>query len=1630
MNDDTLLQNQEAEVESLYGTEPATPVQQVEPVAPVYGEDVASTDTRPLVGTVKKGSEGFLGHNDIYADVVPFKLNIFGEDIETKTTNSHKLAQELATKYNGRSLDDYYGFYFAPVSETESIVSAGMKGLINSFANIPYDIGSIASAIARNPLTLTAGFSGMPVFAMQKAEDVAGTTEAYQKYQAGAEVVGNFMADTGRDITNWLQRAMGTDAMLDDSLRTKISAGVGSGIGSIIGMILGTKYLKAGSMASSVVMNGSVYDEVYRSARDKGYSPLNANGRAIAALGTISALDKYGFEKWTSMFRGVTKEVLGLSAENIAKQEVAGLIKEAARTESQAFWRSAAKGATRFASEPMTETFQNNVQRVMAGDMDKGYTKDMFDEDAVTLASTMIISALGLPAEIRSLKAERTATKTVVAQYANQFKQLQEVRGQFVDKLVSSGASKEMAEKIADDVLENGTEHARTLVQDANLSLIDGLTEQDVKDFQQRLGSIDVQSLAAAKFKELDARVVKSLENVDMKASDKMLVRACYQGISNWMAYYGVSPDQIEPSTIYTDRRAADAKRTTYGHFRPTDQSLYFAQGKEWTGSPYDSLVANLNAVDDSIEHRLGTIIHEFSHMLDYKMLGINPTDASKFLTSYMGAIKEVFGERQADNVKDNLGKYNRGFGRRLDYTSRNNSTEWFAQAMGRLGHKAADYIGLKRTPANFVMFANSMLDSADQFDLLTKPLQDYMQQYRKFVKENSSVIKAMAKERGSEKINSLFQRMQDNPDVINNQTLITPAEAVELYDIANSFLDSESAKIASDIYEGIDMSGFGKIIDDLRMFNTALESPEATEGQLQASLSDRVLNEDGTVSESYVDVNDVLDSIQREAAMEKKTGKSSLQRQLDREIDGISLLDDFKETKRLIEEKQKQGPLGWLYKKLLGSSTSYGITEFVRAIGGDKLEKRFGLLAKHEAYDNAVISKHDRLTNRIQKEVLGVNPKDAASSVALQKLDNELSIKNIEVEMVDPRDKSKSIQKRNISQFELMDAYLDYMQTERYVDEFGIESGLSPRERLQKIFPTMELGDLIKKLDPRAKKYADIMAEEIRSELPTFKKALEDMGMNADFKAIKNYWPLTTAIYQAEGQDYTNVTIARQATESALGVFDAREKYNRYMSRVAATESQFYPAIRRLRDLFFFKPQLAGEYNEADEAKAEQYKAVSRDLQYQIQQRLGQDAYDQFNKLVDDFLNTRADNILSDSMASMMGRNLTTALLEFKPIQAVKNFSNFFSHWGMAKNQGAYWANTVRGLANPKQTWETMMKYSTLCRKRLRGMSYSEYVNQQTSGGDSLVGRLFKQGAERNAKWTKEAAPAVSNFLALNNVVRKLGMSPMLLGDAGSNVFGGYGLFMELVEKNNGDMEAAGKEFDETILRRQSSSNQATKSLIQRQWGRDFRGTFIAFTSEALNKTRDFVRAIERVKEGEISAKEAVLSNTSLLTSIMAYSLISAGAWDLLSDDDDKKKEAGQGMLDELISQVGGTTIFGSAFVVPVIRMVLGEYSTGVSNAPLSEFYKFARNINATATGKNEDVANVFLQALTIAGVGVGAPNALNSLRGASRATSGKTEAERRAGLRQSFGYSESSSNKREGIKPAKKTVEKDDEE
>ena len=101
--------------------------------------NVPYTSTDPDVITME--NPNYIGSNEKYRDVIPYKINIFGEDITTKTMDPHKLAYELATEHNGRPKEDFFGYYYAPALK-ETWGSAFAKGAMNTVFSIPSGIGT------------------------------------------------------------------------------------------------------------------------------------------------------------------------------------------------------------------------------------------------------------------------------------------------------------------------------------------------------------------------------------------------------------------------------------------------------------------------------------------------------------------------------------------------------------------------------------------------------------------------------------------------------------------------------------------------------------------------------------------------------------------------------------------------------------------------------------------------------------------------------------------------------------------------------------------------------------------------------------------------------------------------------------------------------------------------------------------------------------------------------------------------------------------------------------------------------------------------------------------------------------------------------------------------------------------------------------------------------------------------------------------------------------------------------------------------------------------------------------------------------------------------------------------------
>lgn len=136
-------------------------------------------------------------------------------------------------------------------------------------------------------------------------------------------------------------------------------------------------------------------------------------------------------------------------------------------------------------------------------------------------------------------------------------------------------------------------------------------------------------------------------------------------------------------------------------------------------------------------------------------------------------------------------------------------------------------------------------------------------------------------------------------------------------------------------------------------------------------------------------------------------------------------------------------------------------------------------------------------------------------------------------------------------------------------------------------------------------------MQEMLGEAYERMRKSYEAQGIKVDAGYIENYWMLLDATHQELGDDYTISTISRdEFAKAPLGIFDAREQFNRYMARAAGVESEFYGAVHRLQDLFFFKPNREGVMTEQDEAKAAKMKEQSHRLYALAKERIGEKRY------------------------------------------------------------------------------------------------------------------------------------------------------------------------------------------------------------------------------------------------------------------------------------------------------------------------------------------------------------------------------------------------------------------------------------
>jgi hypothetical protein len=724
---------------------------------------------------------------------------------------------------------------------------------------------------------------------------------------------------------------------------------------------------------------------------------------------------------------------------------------------------------------------------------------------------------------------------------------------------------------------------------------------------------------------------------------------------------------------------------------------------------------------------------------------------------------------------------------------------------------------------------------------------------------------------------------------------------------------------------------------------------------------------------EGVFDVSGILNN--------KKKYVSTLEKRTAEKPDGYNYADDVKAVTGIMAESGKTPR--WFTKFFANGDVTMGLW----AMGGNKLVEHFDLIGRMNRSSNAATDYMLDFDSKLKK-TMGFK-----SNIERDTFENQASINNIDVDYtVDPL--TDEIISTKVSPLVVMNLYNTAKNSKTRAKVLNTFGGNG-----------MEMERVLNSLTDEQRAYADAMTQYIKDNWSEYKKSYEQEGVEI---SDEPYWPVADAVHIALGDRKINSSYARK--EDPRGAIsldvDAREVFNHYVQRVAGAKENVYSTIQRIKDLYGYERQ-SGDDNPTDAVRklSDDMWKESKKIRGLAIRNLGDEGkYDRFLSLLDDFLEKREASMVGVESLNIAARNLTAGLLQWKPIQFMKNLANAAGYWGLADNQIQYWSDTAWAATHPIEAAKYMFEKVPYIRNRFRGQNIDEALTQQTAGTDSLL----MNWAKNTDKLSQGGQQVVSNLVALTQASRRLGYTPMLSGDMAANVIGGYGLLKQY-EAQYGDR--AGDKLSEAIVMHQASNNQALRSLLQRQWSRDIRGEVLRFGSEGVQKGKSLGLAVAQGVKGERSWGNVSKEILSTMSSMILFALISAGVIDLFDGDEENDKEVYEALTREGVSAIAGFSVIGNSVIAPILSIPFtGEMST--IGTPLTNIV--SADLKKLNKGDWED--------LVIDGISATVPitgldNLINLGKGGYRSATAQSEEDFAAGLYQLMGRTENYANKRAGI-------------
>jgi hypothetical protein len=732
------------------------------------------------------------------------------------------------------------------------------------------------------------------------------------------------------------------------------------------------------------------------------------------------------------------------------------------------------------------------------------------------------------------------------------------------------------------------------------------------------------------------------------------------------------------------------------------------------------------------------------------------------------------------------------------------------------------------------------------------------------------------------------------------------------------------------------------------------------------------------------------------------ESAKKTKQIPADKQIDGRNLTDDINMASNGLSKRVAQ-PMNKFVKWASSSKWGWGLDRILITVLGRDVAEKFDVAGKYSAKQAARTRYWDEFQKRLEplfgkkdKTEFMFKYKTMVTDLGFVRMNN--------VEMINPANTALSF-KRNITGWEAMYVYL--------MDRQGYGA------RVQKS-TTTNIKDIIALLSPKEKSFADAMSDQL---MDMYKRTFKEGSK------YENYFPIQSAEHELYNELSIDSLTARQKTDDAIAIIDAGRVFSQYVSRWASHESGYFETLKRLRDVLGYRGVSANEAGpgyifNADEEKS-RIKA-SAQVAATVRQVLGNDGYDNLMNNINSEIQDKQELLFDKSrqnVLTQLGNDIMKSILANKVISFPKNAVNMMMMFGGAKDQSLYWNSFAEGWAKPKETYDYMMAHSNEIKQRWgTAGGINEYLDQRTLGGNTAPAMKAVSKAFANMKWDGDKTNNMAKFSAVMDMLGDAGLKLfMQSGDMIANVYGGYGLIKDYIAQGMTEEEAF-KKLDRYIIEHQSSSNLAMKPLIQKEHMGDFLGQVFAFTSEGVAKCASIMGTFDEVNMGTATRSEAITNAASIAISMALYSILAAGAWDLLSDDEKVQEDTQKALVNTVIDQVFGGMVAGNALISPMISYMIGDTRLSGMSTP---FYNYAIDFGTAL--KKGNYFEAWLKAQSALGLPIGADNAWNTMLGISLLTDPNPQV-REAGKLMMMGYTKNRAAKRAGID--KETIENSDEE